>query len=118
MALVHRSDLLPHIDQLVRLIRQADRPGLLLAEIVELLMIRNPVNAEAVVVRSEAHTEAIERYGAALQAHVASGAASRSSDMRRGVQRAARAIRDDLTAFLVLQQRLAELDRLRGPAAR
>ncbi len=118
MALVHRSDLLPHIDQLVRLVRDADQPDLLLAEIVELLLIRNPVNAEAVVVRSQAHTEAIERYGATLQAHVASGAASRSPDMRKGVLRAVRAIRDDLTAFLVLQERIAELDRLRGPAGR
>ncbi len=118
MALVHRSDLLPHVDALVRLIRCADQPELLLAEIVDLLMIRNPVNAEAVVVRSQAHIEAIERYGAALQAHADTGAASRSSDMRKGVQGAVRATRDELTATLRLQERLAELDRLRGPAGR
>ena len=41
-----------HRSALVRLVREADRPDLLLAEIVELLMIRNPVNAEAVVVRA------------------------------------------------------------------
>jgi hypothetical protein len=108
--LVHRSQLLPHVDALLALVEQADEPELMFREVVELLTHRAPIIVEAHVVRSADHVEGVRGLGEALMGHVQAGYASRLSGMRRAVLEAAEAHLGELEEYVRVERWVEEIE--------